>query len=1201
MHLKTNLLLGLCLITQISPAQELKTLFSIGLPDEDFVEFALAPDQYDQYRADPLFLVGRSDPSLEWPYVLPGPNDQWAGGHEHTASLVFELERREATGGRQGAKLMVDFVDMHGSGPPMLEIDINGIRYREQLPHGAGDVSIMGSPEKGKPFQMVLEFPDSLLIDGTNLIKLANVKGSWCLFDAIRLQTNTNWSLQDMDQFLALTNLVIEKGLIEHNNSLFQQINVQFLYSGEPQSATLLAIENDPIPIELRNGQNNFSLLVEQPEHGPQSVALSLTGETGIIWQKTVEINPITKRTIYILPHSHTDIGYTEVQTHIEDKQVQNLVTGMAEAKRTWGYPEGSKFVWNVEVGWAADLYLQRMNENQRADFVEAVKEGQVSLNGLYLNELTGLCRPEELLRLFAFAKEMESLSGVSIDAAMISDVPGYTWGTVTAMAQAGIRYFSVAPNYFDRIGDILEVWENKPFYWVGPSGNDKVLVWIPYRGYALSHLINQLNDRTVHNYLKQLDESGFPYEIAYMRWAGHGDNAVPDPIICEFVKDWNERFAWPKFVISSTSEAFGAFEARYGDQLPEVSGDWTPYWEDGAGSSALETALNRNSSDRLSQAQALFALFDPEGYPVEEFTAAWRNVLLYSEHTWGAWCSVSDPDHPFSQDQWEIKKGYAEAADEASRKLLREAKGESKRSVDPDLSGRREAKGERRETRGERRISVVNTCSWERSGLVTLDDEVMSRLKWGKDKIAGLKDESGLVSPVQLLSDSSLVFYAEHIPAFASKTYKLVRRKKEAQEASWVVAGMLRNEKVMVHVDPMSGNISYLGPTDYNFVDARHPHGFNAYLFFEGSDGSAAETQGAISIRVKENGPIVKSLEIRSDAPGAHKLIREVSIIGDQNFVEVVNTIDKKRAPAPKQLRFWPEAQNENKESVNLAFPFHLPDGVMRLDLPLGEMIPWKDQLPSGCKNWFTVGRYVDISNEQHGVTWVSLDAPLIEVGELSANLLGSQTNPSVWRKQVEPTQAFYSWVMNNHWGTNYRQYQEGPVEFRYAIKPHEKYDAAEASRFATGLSQPLLAIAGELGGVGFPAINWPNEDVLAVAIEPLPDTNAWSITVYNPTDQEQSFDLTEPMVIGAKAVQQLVFYAAKRYNNNQEHSCTSMRREATSVHVICRLLFCAESKGFRRGGSRPGRLWFRHLHQHKVDNHRTAGVFFRGRWKGN
>ena len=109
-----------------------------------------------------------------------------------------------------------------------------------------------------------------------------------------------------------------------------------------------------------------------------------------------------------------------------------------------------------------------------------------------------------------------------------------------------------------------------------------------------------------------------------------------------------------------------------------------------------------------------------------------------------------------------------------------------------------------------------------------------------------------------------------------------------------------------------------------------------------------------------------------------------------------------------------------------------------MRMDVPLGVIRPEHDQMPSACKNWLTAGRWADVSNADFGVTWVTLDAPLVQVGGLTANLLNSQTNPDVWRKQIEPTQKLYSWAMNNHWGTNYRAYQEGPVAFRFVLRPH-------------------------------------------------------------------------------------------------------------------------------------------------------------------
>ncbi len=49
------------------------------------------------------------------------------------------------------------------------------------------------------------------------------------------------------------------------------------------------------------------------------------------------------------------------------------------------------------------------------------------------------------------------------IDTAMISDVPGYTWGIVPVLAQSGIRYFSIGPNHCHRIGHTLAEWGDRP------------------------------------------------------------------------------------------------------------------------------------------------------------------------------------------------------------------------------------------------------------------------------------------------------------------------------------------------------------------------------------------------------------------------------------------------------------------------------------------------------------------------------------------------------------------------------------------------------------------------------------------------------------------------------------------------------------------------------------------------------------------
>jgi hypothetical protein len=784
---------------------------------------------------------------------------------------------------------------------------------------------------------------------------------------------------------------------------------------------------------------------------------------------QSVAIEPARKLTIYILPHSHTDIGYTAVQTDIEEKQVNNLLQGLAAARRTADYPEGARFVWNVEVGWAADLFLKRMPAEHRKEFCDAVKKGQVALNGTYVNELTGLCRPEELMHLFRFSTQLGEITGVPIDAAMISDVPGYTWGVVTALNQAGIKYFSVGPNYVARIGDILVQWENKPFWWIGPDGKSRVLVWVPYRGYAMSDTYDGLSSKCISDVCAALEKRKYPYDIAYIRWAGHGDNAVPEPQICDVVKEWNATHESPKLIIASTSEAFRAFEKRYGDQLPEVRGDWTPYWEDGAGSSAAETAMNRGSSERLAQAETLWAIINPKHYPAKDFEAAWRNVLLYSEHTWGAFCSVAQPGCRFTADQWNIKQSYATAANLQSRRLLSEA-AQSQVNNQPSSGVQ---------------VDIFNTASWQRSEIVLLPQEEVS----GSGNF--VTDDHGRPVPAQRLAGGELAVLASDMPPLAGRRFTISQHGKLPLETKLTAAGAtLANDKLRVRLDEKTGAIVELRAEGIagNLADTSGGQAINDYLYLIGDKLADLQRNGPVKITVRDRGPLVASLLVESGAPGCHKLTREIRMAAGEDYVELINTVDKKRLEADDYTAI------KSKESVNFAFPFNVPNGTMRLNVPLGVVRPEIDQIPSACKNWFTVGRWADVSNADFGVTWITLDAPLVQVGGITATILNMPTNPNVWRKKVEPTQKLYSWAMNNHWYTNYRAYQEGPVVFRFILRPHRgPCSNAEASRVAVGFSQPLVAVPGRgKAPRAEPLLRVAPADVVVTGLKPSDDGRA-------------------------------------------------------------------------------------------------------------
>jgi hypothetical protein len=864
-----------------------------------------------------------------------------------------------------------------------------------------------------------------------------------------------------------------------------QPIALTALHFGKPETLQVEINKQSTINFIVKEGLNNFDIPVKAVQQ-PDSIFIKVTAGKNILANTFVRLEPVKHKTIYTLPHSHFDVGYTDIQTNIENKQVNNLLTGIAFAKKTNNYPEGSKFVWNLEGTYAADLYLKRMNPQQQKDFKVAVRKGQVAINGMFLNTLTGLCQPEELLQLFKLSTTLARETGVKIDAAMISDVPGYTWGLVTAMAQAGIKYFSPAPNYFDRIGDILQQMEERPFYWASPSGKEKVLVWIPYKGYALSSGVPHLNAKFIATYIDALKQKKFPYDISYMRWSGHGDNAVPEIEVSDFVKEWNAKYQWPKIIISSTSKAFSAFETKYGTQLPVYKGDWTGYWEDGAGSSAYETGQNRHSSSRLTQAETIWAINHPKKFPANKFKAAWQQVLLYSEHTWGADESVSTPLSKKTTEQWEIKKSYASMADTLSIQLLKEAAG-SNNLQDNSHS-----------------IQVYNTHSWENSGLVL----VPKSLSTIGDRVT---DENGNSIVTQRLKTGELAFVAEKIPAFSARVFNIIPGRTEYSSTILANEQGLDNGILSIKIDTNTGGIKSLQHKAINndFVDTTGNNYLNDYLYLEGDKLVDLKRNGPVQVSVKETGPVLASLLIHSAAPGCSSLNTEIRLIKGFDYVEINNVLDKKPAPLNPNPGDGSWANTGGKESLNFGFPFQVSNGDIKLDIPLAMMRPETDQIPGSCKNWLEIGKWADVSNKQFGITLASLDAPLVEIGEISARLLGGQSNPAAWRKNIAPTQTIYSWALNNHWETNYRANQEGIIPFRYALQPHQIFDPVAATQFASNLTEPFVVAAATKNKLSKSLLLLSSKNIVVLVLKPTEDGKAWIISLFNPGNKSEKTTL--------------------------------------------------------------------------------------------
>ena len=854
----------------------------------------------------------------------------------------------------------------------------------------------------------------------------------------------------------------VEPAEMRDGNTTAQVLRVSLDNLTEGRTVVIRADGRELVHGALNVGGNIYRIpipAVKSPQK--MTIRFSVNGAAAQVFP--FDVTPVAARTIYLVPYSHNDIGYTDYQPNVERKQWSNLEEGLRLAKETRAYPAEDRFKWNFETVWSMESYMRKSDEGQRKVVVDAIRNGELGVSALYANMLTGLANATEMSHFLDYSQTLQKDYGITVKTAVTSDVPGFTWGIVPTLAQSGVKYFAVGPNTGDRIGFTLETWGDKPFYWVSQSGKEKILIWVAGAGYSSFHegSLRNLGDEKIMTLARQLQEKNYPYEMVYLPYTT-GDNGPPDPTLSATVKDWNERYVTPKLVIATHDQMFAEFEKRYGASLPEFRGDFTPYWEDGAASTAAELALARRAVNQLIQGEALWSVRGQSNFPRAEYESAWRDIAFWDEHSWGADKSVDEPDLPIVKKEWEFKQKFAVDAAKSAGELLARA---SAATAD-----------------AERTIfDVYNLSSWTRTDVVLLDAKKTA----GDDAVT---DDRGPV-PSQRLTTGELAVLVENVPPLGAKRL-YVGKGTAFRRGSAVASGdSLENDDIALRVSGQSGAIDSVRWKSKNIslVDERAGKGWDEYLYIPGTDPAKAQRVSGVRVRVKENGPLVVSLLIEGDAPGFRKYSSEVRLVAGIDRVDISTTIDKIAV--------------REKESVHFGFPFRVPGGQMRYDVADAIVRAPEDQLAGANKNFFSVVSWTDVSNADFGVTLAVPDAPLIEMGAITAE--------QPWLRTIQSSPLLFSYAMNNYWHTNYKADQEGPVTFSYAIQPHAAFSPVAAARFGTERREPLVvASADKSVRPAAKSLFHISPDVVMVSsVKPI--DGGWLVYVYNPSAADQRITL--------------------------------------------------------------------------------------------
>lgn len=791
---------------------------------------------------------------------------------------------------------------------------------------------------------------------------------------------------------------------------------------------------------------------------------------------------PARKWTVYLVNHSHTDVGFTHKPSDVARIHNKNLDRAIEYCEATAEWDEASQFRWMVETTWQVQNYLRERPDKWIVRLARQLQAGRIEIGGIYLGHYFDLLGHEELVQCIRFAGVFSQRFGVPVKTAMISDVPGSTWAMPQVLARTGIENLVCAINNFN--APFLK-WTSlpRPFYWKGPDGS-KVLIWYtddPYWAYmegvkyGFWSSISQV-EKALPGKLLELEASGYPYDLLHIQVAA--DNAPIRFLPAMIVREWNARWAYPRLRMAVSGDFFESFRRRHDGNIETFAGDWPHSWSGVTLGYPYEAAQSRRDHEALAAAERLALTADLYSsyyeFPTDLANRAYDDLLTLDEH--------SGP-----KTLWQPKNK------EEQRRALEEGYEYSARShaqVESILKGSLEAVTESVAAQDGPAIVVWNTLSWNRSGWVRaeLPADLIGEEPAGTEGFSiGLRAPDGAYIPCHVEGDrSALVFFAQDVPSLGYKRYDLVfgeaADRASAEVDAFTTAG-LPNKRHPAHIPSDQSCTASTVESDYYraVVDSagRLVSLVDKHLGRELCDG--ADFGAFLRYKVEPKGPppggdFTAQTDLYEGVPSkgevveeAHQdvrvqtyvTLREVGIrvsyrLGDAYLIERQVALLRQEKAVSFSLTAHQLASVPPGETVYAVFPFRIANAQVHHELPGAVSRPGVDQLSGTWLDNYGVSHWTDVRGDGVGVILCSLDAGLVDYGRIRAGSFSRQLDVD---RALVAYRLFHS-KKHPKGDEQPSPWEHGkPTSFRFVLTSDGgPYDPWKAARFGWEQANPLL-----------------------------------------------------------------------------------------------------------------------------------------------
>lgn len=790
---------------------------------------------------------------------------------------------------------------------------------------------------------------------------------------------------------------------------------------------------------------------------------------------------------IYLIHHSHTDIGYTERQEKITRyhydfiRQAIEILDEIHEGKEK----RFEGFVWQCENHWQVENFYRMANKEWKKRFEAYVRSGEIGLSGNYLN-MTELVSASVLNDALDRVENFGKALGHPIKAGMCADINGMSWGYAEALYQHGIRYFYTAlhPHH----GMFPNYRKTHPYYWETPSGK-RILMWngdhyhlgnemffAPHAGTAYTiqdefsedirscRILNRSGEDVekteleilkvrLERYLENLEKEEYPYGLVpFMVSGAITDNAPPGKEIARRVRELNEFYQGRIRFRMVTLEQFFEEVERSCENIPVYKGDFTDWWADGVGSTPQPVKLYLEAARKYELCKKL----DPDQSrgSKELMEKACEELMLYAEHTWGYSSSVSEP--------WDSMVGSLELKKSA---YAINANTDISKNLDMILA--KEGEVSIRQDKPQRYL-ILNPHDTELHTNAYLYIEFWEYID-GKRfdvsmpiEVRNAETGERIPSQVKQIARATQVeieltlkpkekLYAEiHL---AKRTFGTIENHAhigaEGIEDILTDSENRMDEEVidtdyfLLETDSIRGIRHLCWKKDGQSLlreDSQAPAFGGVYEITLMDQMSACEVRRRMGRNRKskatkrffsqlqnrtiaENGELYVTLELNYCLEGTKMYDIFLKVYKHMPKIEATVRIHKTSSWEP--------------ENLYISLPFSAgEESVLYLDKTGCVIRPGIDQLPGTCQDFYLLQNAVAWEGEKMTVSVVTKDAPLISLGGLEAKRIELCSGKDERRNRSE----VYSWPMNNFWETNFKVDLGGFYEFRYILGVEEK-----------------------------------------------------------------------------------------------------------------------------------------------------------------